>query len=216
MSSRKDFLKEWFGFTRRERRSTSILLAIIAVITGIRYFAPERSISVEKIPVSLSEYLDKPEYGAGGQKDSETLRSLAIRQRPRRAVEINSADSAALTGLPGIGPVLSARIIKYRRMVGGFVTTGQLREVYGLKEETFLMLKPKIIVDSSLIRKIKINVVTYKEMLRHPYFSRKEIEDILKYRELNGRITGTGEIRKNNLMTPQDLGRIRPYLDFGL
>ena len=33
----------------------------------------------------------------------------------RQIIEINSSDSAALVKLPGIGPVLSARIIKYRK-----------------------------------------------------------------------------------------------------
>ena len=40
-------VKNWFGFTRRERRSTSILLAIIFIIIGLRYVLPEQNIKIE-------------------------------------------------------------------------------------------------------------------------------------------------------------------------
>jgi competence ComEA-like helix-hairpin-helix protein len=64
-------------------------------------------------------------------------------------INLNSADSAELVKLYGIGPVLSKRIIKYRNSLGGkFQSVDQLKNVYGLSEETFNSIKPYLIVDT--------------------------------------------------------------------
>jgi DNA uptake protein ComE-like DNA-binding protein len=215
MVSWKEHLKEWLGYTRRERRSSFILLIIIIIITGIRYFVPVRGISIEKIPINLSELAVDPLPLAGIQVKAEAPQRQNHKPGAKGPLEINSCDSAALVALPGIGPVLSARIIKYRNLIGGFVSAEQLKEVYGLKEESYSLIKSRVAVDSSSVRKIKINSVVYKDLSRHPYLTKKEVSDIIKYRELKGRITGLSDIRKNNLITPENLKRIRLYLDFG-
>src|SRR5690606_40943919 len=48
------------------------------------------------------------------------------------ALDINRCTAGELVALPGIGPVLAERIIKYRNLLGGFVDKWQLVEVYGL------------------------------------------------------------------------------------
>jgi competence ComEA-like helix-hairpin-helix protein len=64
-------------------------------------------------------------------------------------INLNRADSAELVKLYGIGPVLSKRIIKYRNSLGGkFQSVDQLKNVYGLSEETFNSIKPYLIVDT--------------------------------------------------------------------
>ncbi|MEM9858315.1 MAG: helix-hairpin-helix domain-containing protein, partial [Bacteroidota bacterium] len=45
--------------------------------------------------------------------------------------DINEADTTQLKQLKGIGSVFSRRILKYRKLLGGFVTSDQLSEVYG-------------------------------------------------------------------------------------
>ena len=55
MNSFKDFFRNWFGYSRRERRSTFILLNIIVIITGIRYIFPFHDISLKEIPLDLME-----------------------------------------------------------------------------------------------------------------------------------------------------------------
>ncbi len=56
-----------------------------------------------------------------------------VRKRP--ILNLNICDSASLEALPGIGPVLSSRIIKYRNLIGGYVSVDQLKEVYGLPKK---------------------------------------------------------------------------------
>ena len=62
-----------------------------------------------------------------------------------------------------------------------------MKEVYGLSEETYEMIKDRITADSSFINRININTADYKELSRVRYLDKYEITSILKYRELKGR-----------------------------
>ena len=50
-------------------------------------------------------------------------------------ININTATSAQLENLPGIGPVIAQRIVDYRNANGPFASTGQLINVSGIGEK---------------------------------------------------------------------------------
>jgi DNA uptake protein ComE-like DNA-binding protein len=110
--------------------------------------------------------------------------------------------------------VLSSRIIKYRNLIGGYISVSQLKEVYGLPEETYSKISSMLFADTMIIRKIRINEADYKEIIRHPYFKREEVSGIVKYRDLKGNINSLGEMIENRLISPETGKRIRSYLDF--
>ena len=204
----------WFGFTRRERRSTFLLLILILLVAGFRFIIPECNITVEEIPVEAG---DKSEISFSQEKESGSgsyiKNNRTNLQRP--LLEINTCDSASLEALPGIGPVLSVRIIKFRKLLGGFATVDQLREVYGLSEEVFGLISSRVYADTTAVRKISVNNADYKELIRLPYFEKYEVNAILKYRKLEGRILSVGEMIDNKLITPEKAIKVRPYLEFG-
>jgi competence protein ComEA len=207
-------LKEWFGFTRRERRASFILLILILSVTGARYIIPAQKMTIEEIPVEIRDTISK--YMAGSQTSGAQAAYIQKGVRGHKPlVDINKCDSASLEALPGIGPVLSARIIKYRNLLGGFADIDQLREVYGLPEETFDLISGRIFADSSEVRKINVNSADYKQLIRLPYFEKYEVASILKYRELNGRISGIRDLVENKLIAPEKVKKLRPYLEFG-
>ncbi|MCJ7447045.1 MAG: helix-hairpin-helix domain-containing protein [Bacteroidales bacterium] len=222
-------LKNWFGYTRRERRATTILLLIIMCVLILRYSIPEKNIlqelsitntdtvwSVKKLPVNLTtDGIKSP--GAMPVKKGQNSNKPGVWKpgQEKRLLDINTCDSADLERLPGIGPVLSARIIKYRNLLGGFVKTDQLKEVYGLPPETFELISGRVFADSSAVKKININKADYKQLIRFPYFKKYEVSGILKYRELKGRIIGMGDLLENNLLSAETVGKVRPYLEFG-
>jgi competence protein ComEA len=214
MDSIKDFFSNWFGYTRRERRSTFILLNLVLIILGLRYVIPAQNISLKEIPVDLREIrLDTI-------PDPEKIKIQVRQRKPKTSyrkqspVDLNSCDSASLIALPGIGPVLSARIIKYRNILGGFIAVSQLKEVYGLPEETYNIINPMVSADSLSIRKIRINTAEYKDLIRHPYFQKNEVAAILKFRELKGELNDIKVMIENNLISEETARRIRKYLDF--
>lgn len=47
-------------------------------------------------------------------------------------IDLNAAGADALESLPGVGPVLAARIVAYREQTGGFESVDQLIEVPGI------------------------------------------------------------------------------------
>ena len=224
-------IRNWFGFTRRERRSSFILLLIIFIILALRFSVPEKNIAVEDVTAGISIFEESSGLNTGeiqssvqlfsfdpntasyptliklglDSKEANTLikyrtkggkfrnpsdirkvygidEAKAVKlipfvevaiDTPRKAkivsyrqqrptLDINSCDSASLVRLPGIGPVLSARIIKYRRLLGGFASVNQLTEVYGLSPETFDLIKGRVYADSLALLRVDINSAGYK------------------------------------------------------
>lgn len=206
--------RNWFGYSRKERRSTFILLLLILVTSGIRFMVPSKNQKIEIIPV---ENLMPSKDTLSGNESYPAKKKQApanLKDRPKKLIEINTCDSASLVELPGIGPVLSARIIKFRKLLGGYSSVNQLREVYGLPEETFNLISGRIIVDTTLIRKIDINSADYKQLIRLPYLEKGEVPLILRYRESKGRIGSVKELVDNKLIPPERAEKVRSYLKF--
>ena len=59
-------------------------------------------------------------------------------------VDLNRATAAELETLPGVGPVLSGRIIEYRRRVGALGSVEELGEVSGIGPATIERLRPLV------------------------------------------------------------------------
>ncbi|POM24363.1 ComE operon protein 1 [Actinomadura rubteroloni] len=59
-------------------------------------------------------------------------------------VDLNTATSDDLQRLPGVGPVLAARILAYRTEHGSFRSVDQLQEVSGIGPRRFADLKPQV------------------------------------------------------------------------
>ena len=56
MNALAGFLKEWFGYTRRERRSACFLLLVIVIIIITRIVVPEKTVPVGMIPLNIDDY----------------------------------------------------------------------------------------------------------------------------------------------------------------
>ncbi|MBV9213129.1 MAG: helix-hairpin-helix domain-containing protein [Actinobacteria bacterium] len=59
-------------------------------------------------------------------------------------VSLSSATAAQLEALDGIGPTLAQRIVAYRQAHGGFRSIDELRQVQGIGEKRFEMLRKSI------------------------------------------------------------------------
>ncbi len=216
MQMKKNYLvllKDWFGYTRRERRSTFILLLIIAAVAGIRFIVPNRKIDIEIIPVDNTiSFADSNPHISDITPPQKSPAGKTI--KPAKILDLNKCDSAALESLPGLGPVLSARIVRYRNLLGGYADVSQLKEVYGLPEETWDLVSGRLKVDPHDVRKININQADFRQLIRLPYFERYEVTAILKYRELNGKIADIDELAENGLLDSAKVKKVKWYLEF--
>ena len=84
-------------------------------------------------------------------------------------IEINSADTAMLVLLKGIGPVLSKRIVAYRKRIGGFYTIEQLKEVRGVSPVVIADNKDVLSIDASLVVPFDLTKASLRKMKQHPY-----------------------------------------------
>lgn len=209
-----DLLRSWFGYTRRERRSSFFLLAITLAIAGVRLIVPARDLTIEEIDISsFGPLIDSVgKSGQYAQNKGHFKRNYPVQRR--EMLELNTCDSASLESLPGLGPVLSARIIKYRNLLGGYASVDQLKEVYGLSEDTYNIISGFLKADPSLVRKIQINNADFKQLIRLPYLERSEVSAILKYRELMKVIKNIDELIENKIITTEKAAKISPYLAF--
>ena len=126
-------------------------------------------------------------------------------------IELNMADSVGLLPLPGIGPVYAGRIVKYRDLLGGFYSEEQLREVYGLSNETFERIQELVRIDTSFIKKIDLNEVSVSKLKMHPYLNTYQAEAILYFRDYHGRFESVEELLQNKLLPAEDFEKAKHY-----
>ncbi len=130
-------------------------------------------------------------------------------------LEINSSDSIDLLALPGIGPVLASRMVRYRELLGGYYSTGQLKEVYGLTDSLVSSWGDRVRFDTSRLRKIDLNQAGYRDLFTHPYLDFYQARALVRYRETMGSFSSPEEILKNRLLPDSVFRKLEPYLQAG-
>ncbi|GHV50652.1 hypothetical protein FACS1894181_11480 [Bacteroidia bacterium] len=129
-------------------------------------------------------------------------------------VELNTADTASLKKVPGIGSAFARRIAKYRSMLGGFYKVEQLREVYGLEEdERFLPLKDWFYADTSFIAKLPVNYLPPDSLAKHPYLNYRQARIICQLRKQSP-LSGWENLKLLDEFTEADRERLWAYLSF--
>jgi competence ComEA-like helix-hairpin-helix protein len=136
-----------------------------------------------------------------------------VREMP--VIDINLCSADELMQLRGIGEVLSERIIKYRNLLGGFVRIEQLKEVYGLPEETYEAIKPQILIDPKMVNRIRINLADEDILAGFPYIPRRTAQQIVSYKSHHGAFRSIDDLRMIRSLQPEMIEKIEPYLDFG-
>ncbi len=129
-------------------------------------------------------------------------------------IELNSADSAALISVVGIGEKTVVAIMDYRERLGGFVRAEQLAEVRGVTEQNYERIVTQIFVDTLAIKKLDINFASAKSLATHPYIRGEALRKLLKQRQLKGGWRTVGELKTDDIFTREELERLVPYLTF--
>lgn len=216
----KGFLKGltgWFGYDRRERRASFILILILAGAVAVRFSIREK----EDIPEVVLFAYQQTENNASVTVSPAMSQEVHPREarvpsssRVARPLNLNLCDSADLERLPGIGPVLSARIIKYRNLLGGYADKSQLLEVYGLRDSVYRIISSRIEADTTLLRRLNVNSAGYADLLRHPYLESEHVKAIVEYREQTGNIQGWKVLEDNAMVPPERAYLLRYYITF--
>ncbi len=140
---------------------------------------------------------------------------LSVRDPHEGLVEINSADSATLRSVRGIGAKTVVAVMEYRKLLGGFVRKEQIAELKCVTKENFDKISEQIYCDSCKISKIDINFAPAYDFEHHPYMSRKSAKLILETRESKGGWNSIEEMQSDDIFTEEQAKAIAPYLLFG-
>lgn len=128
-------------------------------------------------------------------------------------LDINTADSAMLTTVNGIGPVYASRIVKYRKLLRGFQQKEQLLEVYGIDEEVYANISDQLILHP-INNPIKVYDASWYDLKSHPYISGDLANIILNYIKAHGDLNDLSVLLDNQLMDEETYLKIKPYLSF--
>ena len=79
---------------------------------------------------------------AAQQKSSKAKAHAA----PSAPLNLNTATSAQLEALPGVGAATAKLIVEHRQKNGGFKKVEELMNIKGIGEKSFLKLKPMVTV----------------------------------------------------------------------
>lgn len=207
-------LTDYFTFNRIEQRGILVLLIILlgviianAVIPSETFHKPVDFSAFEKEVTLFEEAWIKAE-----REDSLQNRGVRSTISPSFIVELNSADTFDLQRLRGIGPAFARRIIQYRSRLGGFYEKEQILEVFGMDTSRFMQIKLNLIVNKDSIKTIDLNNITFKALLRHPYFPFELTKNIMLYRQKNKRFNSLEELSKIPGINDSLVSRIKVYL----
>ncbi len=81
-------------------------------------------------------YVDSTVINASGARVSK--------KTPSGPININRATARQLDALDGIGPVIAARIVEYRKVNGSFLSVDDLQKVSGIGAAKFAQIKAKV------------------------------------------------------------------------
>jgi len=141
---------------------------------------------------------------------------VSVRDAPpdsrNKILELNAATAEQLMALKGIGQVLSARIVRFRDALGGFLEVEQLREVYGLPDSTFRQLRDQFTVNITLVKQININIADEPTLAHHAYIGKYLAGSIIRLRQRLGVFQQTEDLRQIPLINEEKYRKIAPYL----
>lgn len=128
-------------------------------------------------------------------------------------IDLNAATAKDLQSINGIGEKLSARIVKFRDRLGGFLADDQLFEVYGLAPEIAkrALSQFKVIKKPEIV-KINVNTATVEELSKLIYIQKEVAQHIVNYRDLNGGINSLNELVTIEGFPTERFDRIALYL----
>jgi len=214
-------VKDYLSFNRAEQRGIVILLLILSGVilsnifipTGITHQPVDFTGFEKEVAIFESEWQKAKETEEKNLfMRTDTSFKKKMRLKTEFIVELNSADTFDLQRLRGIGPSFARRIVNYRQRLGGYIRKEQLLEVFGMDSSRYYALASNIGVSPDSVRRIDLNHITFKELLRHPYFPYEVTKAIMIYRQKNKQFRSLEELKSIEGISDSLFRRVFPYI----
>ncbi len=213
----KNDLEKFGGFPKEEYERLKDFIDLPDTVDRKKYYK-EKYASQNKY--KKNSY-DKNKYKNYDKDDSEnnytsTYEKKEYKKYVPKVIEkfdINTADTATLTQIRGIGAKTSVWLVDIRDKMGGFHSLEQAREVPILSDDAFKELQKYAFIGTS-IKKININTAEYETLKNHPHIKWKAASILLKYKKQHGNYKTVEDIRKSRAIKEEELTKLIPYLEF--
>jgi len=145
------------------------------------------------------------------KKEIKTFRSVNNGEKPVKdvLVNINTADTVELTKLPLIGSGRARMIFKYRELLGGFVSTEQLLEVFTIDTAVYNAVSSRVIINGP-VRKVNFN----SDSLYHPYLTKQQVMVIKNFRKQHGDFRNPEDLKQVKIIDNELFNKLVPYASF--
>ena len=208
---------KYFSITKKEWNGTVVLVVAILLVLA----APSIYQKLHKDKPFNFKQFDKAIASLSANKKKSSIKTkqpalayASNKLKLGQTIELNTADSATLTRIHGIGPSFARRIILYRKKLGGYISKEQLKEVYGLDAQKYAEISDEISVDASAIKKTAINNVDFDQLRRFPYFTYKQANAVIQYRLQHGNYNSIDDLQDIAILNEDILCKIAPYISF--
>jgi competence ComEA-like helix-hairpin-helix protein len=223
-------IAEYLTFNRKEQRGIFVLATVLFVLILANAFIPVvvpqkqfdfsgfgKEISAFEKDVlradSLEERARKNQFKTyPGKPNADSSGHFKAYPKEKILIELNSADTFDLQRLHGIGSSFARRIVKYRERLGGFFDKSQLLEVWGMDTARYTEISASLTVNPDSIHRMDLNIVTFKELIAHPYFPFEMTKDILLYRKQHKKFTKVEELKNLKAITEPVYRKMVIYL----
>lgn len=159
----------------------------------------------------LEPYITIAEVKQTAKDSLKTIKPIKIKNI---IVELNSADTTELMKVYGLGRGYAKAIVRFRQQTGGFVRVEQLRELYGMSEDSYTKISPSCKINLALVKKIQVNKASVDRLNAHPYLNFYESKAIYEYRRRKGKLKNANELASISELKPETIRKIQPYFSF--
>ncbi|MBR6141906.1 MAG: helix-hairpin-helix domain-containing protein [Bacteroidaceae bacterium] len=134
----------------------------------------------------------------------------AVKLTSGQTIDINTADTTLLKMIPGIASKRAARIVAYRKALGGFVAVEQAMEAIEMPDSVLKYMT----VSAVPVTKINVNKLSVQQLMKHPYLNFYQAKAIFEYRRNKGDLHSIDELSRLEGFRPTDIDKLRPYMVF--
>jgi competence protein ComEA len=110
---------------------------------GLRADADRDAVNLAE-HITDGEEIRVPRIGEATPRPARTRSKRKKRVAPPTSIDINTADAAALSSLPGLGATLAERIVRFRDVNGPFASIDELADVAGMTQKRVDAIVPYV------------------------------------------------------------------------
>lgn len=188
------------------------------------YILLPQSVSSAKGKASADPSVKAPASGNAKKREApakDTSRTIYGQKVEKNiyVCNLNTADSASLVQLYGIGGYFANKILEYRERLGGsFVHKRQLLEIRGFTQERYNAIEENIAVFEEDVIGFSLLQSSTEALGKHPYIGKYAARGIGTYLRLKGKDAFANELQlleelvKEHILTENNALRLREYL----